>query len=308
MAYRWVAPRAGGIEVLERVETEPPVPAAGEVTIAVHAVGMNPADYKHLSRADAFPIGLGYEVAGTLTALGPDTTIATGEAAVGTDVLAFRISGGYATAVTVPAADVFGKPANLSFAEAANLLLAGTTAAEMLHVTAVGTGDAVLIHGASGAVGVSAIQQARARGARVIGTASLSSFDRLRSFGAEPVAYGPGLEQRVRALAPDGVDAVLDTVGTDEAVDVSTAVLRYPARAVTIVRGPRTDAAGFTAIGSAMPASRAFRDGARRALIAAAAAGDLVVPVSRTFPFDDAPEALRFLRHGHPGGKLALIP
>jgi NADPH:quinone reductase-like Zn-dependent oxidoreductase len=308
MAKKWLVARPGGIDGLDYVDAEVPAPGPGEVTIAVRAAGVNPADYKHLSRVTEYPAGIGYEVAGVLSAVGPGTTLASGAAEVGAEVLAFRITGGYATAVTVPAADVFAKPAALPFPDAANLLLAGTTAAEMLEVTAVGRGDVVLFHGASGAVGISAIQQARLLGARVIGTASPGSFDRIRAFGAEPVAYGAGLEDRVRALAPGGVDAALDAVGTDEAVSVSLATLRDPARAVTLVRSPATDAAGITPIGGTMPASKAFRDAVRARLIAAAGAGELAVPIARTFPLAEARDALRFLQQGHPGGKIVLVP
>lgn len=309
MAQKWIAPRAGDLEVLEFVDAAVPAPGPGEVTIEVRAAGVNPADFKHFARAtDGFPIGIGYEVAGVVTALGPDTVLASGGGAVGDEVLAFRVAGGYATALTVPAADVFAKPAGLPFEQAANLLLAGATAAEMLHRTAVESGDVVLIHGASGAVGVSAAQQARWRGARVIGTASEAGFDRLRAFGVEPVAYGDGLEDRVRALAPGGVDAVLDAAGTAAAVAASVALLKDPARAVTIVAGPETRAAGFIAIGGGMPESKAFRDDVRAELIARAGAGELVVPVARTYPLAQAREALRFLQGGHPGGKIALIP
>lgn len=308
MAKKWIVSHAGGVDALELIDDDVPAPRAGEVTVQVRAAGVNPADYKHLSRATQFPVGLGYEIAGVISAIGTGARIASGGGAVGDEVLAFRVTGGYASAVNVPAADVFAKPANLSFPQAANLLLAGTTAAEMLHVTGVGRDEVVLVHGASGAVGVSAIQQALWRGARVIGTASAESFERVRSFGADPVAYGPGLEDRIRAIVPEGVDAVLDAAGTEEAIDVSIALLRDPTRAVTIVRGPRADAAGFTAIGGAMPVSKAFRDGARQGLIARAGAGELAVPVARTFPLADAKEALHLLQQGHPGGKLALIP
>ncbi|MEQ6898614.1 NADP-dependent oxidoreductase [Microbacterium sp. KR10-403] len=306
MAKKWVVSGRDGLDGLKLIDVPVPAPSPGEVTIRVHAAGVNPADYKHLVRTQPGD-GIGYEVAGVLTALGTDTRIASGGGAIGDEVLAFRVQGGYAEELTVPAADVFAKPATLSFPQAANLLLAGTTAADMLHVTDVGAHDVVLIHGASGAVGISAIQQALWRGARVIGTASRGNLDRVRAFGAEPVAHGPGLEDRMRALAPDGVDAVLDAVGTDEAVAASTALLRDAARAVTIVRGPATDAAGFTAIGGAMPASKAFRDAARAGLIALAGAGELAVPVARTFALEDAVEALHFLQQGHPGGKLALV-
>ena len=309
MAKKWIAPHAGGIDVLDFIEEETPAPGPGGVTIEVRAAGMNPADYKHLERAtDGFPLGIGYEVAGVLAAVGPDTQIASGPCHPGDQVVAFRVQGGYTDELTVPARDVFAMPDGLSFPEAANLLLAATTAAEMLEVTAVDQHDVVLIHAASGAVGISAVQQARWRGARVIGTASHAGTDRVRSFGGIAVEYGPGLEQRVRDLAPDGIDAVLDAAGTDEAVQVSLAVRRSPVRAVTIVRGAATDAAGFVAIGGAMPASKAFRDDVRAELLARAGAGELTVPVARTFALEDAKEALHFLQQGHPGGKLALVP
>ena len=238
----------------------------------------------------------------------PDTEIASGPVAVGDEVLAFRISGGWATEVTVAARDVFAKPASLSFAEAANLLLAGCTASEMLHVTGVGEGDTILVHGASGAVGVSVLQQAALLGARVIGTASEAHFDVVTRFGGVPVMYGDGLEQRVRGAAPDGVVAALDCVGTDEAVDVSLALVADRQRIVTIAAAERAKVEGFTAIGGAMPASAAYRDSVRAHLVRLAGEGRLVVPVARTFPLADALEAARLLMGRHPGGKLVLEP
>jgi NADPH:quinone reductase len=175
-------------------------------------------------------------------------------------------------------------------------------------VTHVGEGDTVLIHGASGAVGISAIQQAKLLGARVIGTASERNFDELRRFGAEPVAYGDGLEERVRALAPQGIDVAFDTVGTQEATDVSLALVADRSRIVTIAAAPRAKEHGFIAIGGAMPASIIYREQVRPRLVQLAAEGKLVVPIARTFPLDEAVEALELLKSGHPGGKLALIP
>jgi NADPH:quinone reductase-like Zn-dependent oxidoreductase len=311
MAMHWIATDFGDLDVLAYQEIEVPAPAAGEVTVTVLAAGMNPADFKHIAREgdrSRLPIPVGYEVSGVIAAIGPDTEIASGAAAVGDEVLAFRVTGGYATSINVPAKDVFAKPASLRHPEAANLLLAGTTAAEMLHVTAVAKGDTVVVHGASGAVGVSALQQASLLGARVIGTASSASFDKVREFGGEPVAYGSGLEQRLRELAPDGYAAALDTVGTDEAVDVSLALVSDRARVVTIAAFDRAKADGFTVVGGAMPSSAAYRDENRARLIALAGDGQLRVPVARTFPLADALAALRLLKSGHPGGKLALTP
>jgi NADPH2:quinone reductase len=311
MERSWVAVEFGGLDVFREVEFEVPDPAPGEVTIEVRAAGMNPADFKHVTREgdrSRLPLRIGYEAAGVIRAIGADTEIASGRGAVGDEVLAFRISGGYSSAVTVSAADVFAKPAILNFAEAANLLLAGTTAAEMLHRVAVARGDTILVHGASGAVGVSVLQQARELGVRVIGTSSEARFDVVRQFGGAPVAYGPGLEERVRALATEGVAAALDTVGTDEAIDVSLALVADRSRIVTIAAAARAQAEGIAAIGGAMPESAAYRDATRARIIRLAAEGKLVVPVAREFALDDALQALKLLSGQHPGGKLALVP
>lgn len=309
-ARQWVAEAYGGPEVLRLREAELPDPGQGEVVIEVRAAGVNPVDFKRLAGGDpaALPLVTGYEVAGVIAAIGPGTEIASGGGAVGDAVLAFRVSGGYATALTVPAADVFAKPANLDFPQAANLLLAGATAAEMLHEVRVGEGDTVVLHGGSGAVGLSLLQQARPLGARVIATASLGRFDAIRAYGGEPVAYGDGLADRIRALAPGGIDAALDAVGTDEAVDVSLELVADRDRIVTIAAAPRANADGFRWIGGLRPESSVFRAHARAGLIDLAARGELEVPVARTFPFEDAPVALKLLLSGHPGGKLALLP
>ncbi|MGD8195472.1 quinone oxidoreductase family protein [Herbiconiux sp. P18] len=311
MATQWVASDFGGLDVFEQIETEVAPPGPGEVTIRIRAAGMNPADYKHVATGgdrSALPIPIGYEASGVVIAVGPGTRIGSGHVAVGDEVLAFRIQGGYATELTVPAADVFAKPASLSFEAAAGLLLAATTADEMLHVTSVAETDTILVHGASGAVGVSVLQQAALIGARVIGTAGPSRFDVVEQFGGIPVAYGPGLAQRVREAAPEGVVAALDTVGTDEAIDVSLALVADRERIVTIAAMGRAKKDGIRLIAGAMPESAAFRASERARLIALAGEGRLVVPIARGFPLDQARQALELLKGGHAGGKLVLIP
>jgi len=310
MTKQWIAPRFGEIDALTLIDEPTKAPEAGEVTIEVRAVGMNPADWKYMRDGDPadLPYRIGYEVAGVLSAVGPDTEIASGGGSVGDEVLAFRIRGGYADEVTVPAGDVFAKPAAIDFPAAANLLLVGTTAAEMLEVTRVSPGETVLLHGASGAVGVSVLQQARLLGVRVIGTASEANFDVVRSFGGEPTTYGDGLADRVRDLAPEGIAASLDSVGTDEAVDVSLELVADRSRIVTIVAFGRAGDEGIKAIAGRMPESARFRDAARSRLIELAGRGELIVPVARTFPLADAISALDVLKTEHPGGKLALIP
>lgn len=311
-ATSWIAKELGDPTILEQVTQPLPAPGRGEVTIDIRAAGMNPADYKMFAAGypgpvRELPIRPGYEVAGILAAVGPDATLGSDGLDIGDEVVAFRITGGYASAVTVNAADVFAKPTALSFPEAANLLLAGATAAEALDVTRLSGGETILIHGGSGSVGIAATQLAVQLGARVISTASPARFDEVRRFGGEPIEYGPGLEERVREAAPGGVDVALDTVGTDEAVDVSLALVADKSRIVTIA-SPRAEQVGIRRIGGMHPESAAFRAAVRPRLLALAADGKLVIPVARTFPLGEAVEALELLKSGHPGGKLALIP
>ena len=161
-ARRWVAKDFGGPEVLEETLVDLPAPGPGEVTVEVRAAGMNPADYKHFAAGQdskLLPLTTGYEAAGVIVALGPDTAIASGGGAAGDEVVAFQIFDGYSSTLNAPASDVFAKPSTLSFPEAANLLLVGTTAAETLHVVGLSTRETVLVHGAGGGVGTSVVRR-----------------------------------------------------------------------------------------------------------------------------------------------------
>jgi NADPH2:quinone reductase len=310
MAQRWMAARPGGLEVFHFTSYDVPPPRPGEVTVEVRAAGVNPADVSHVAAGlrAPFPRGVGYEISGVLTAIGPDTEIASGGGTVGDEVLAFRVLGGWATDMNVPARDVFAKPPALTFEQAANLLLAATTASEMLHVTGVVPGETVLVHGASGGVGVSVLQQARLLGVRVIGTCGPARADEVRRFGGEPVSYGVGLEGLVRQAAPEGIAAALDCVGTEEAVDVSLALVSDLDRIVTIAAKQRGADLGIRVIGGDLPESAAYRDGVRADLVRLAADGSLEVPVAHTFPLERALDAAELLRGRHPGGKVALLP
>jgi NADPH:quinone reductase len=310
-ARRWVAMDFGGPEVLAETTADLAAPRPGEVTVDIRAAGMNPADYKHFGRGHdpkLLPMTVGSEVAGVIAALGPDTEIASGGGAAGDEVVAYRVSAGYSSALNANAEDVFAKPPALSFPEAANLLLVGTTAADALHVVGVAEGETVLIHGGAGAVGTSAVQQARLLGANVIATASERDFDALRRFGATPVEYGPGLEDRVRAAAAGGVDAAVDTVGVDEAVDVSLAIVSDRRRIVTLTAFAHANEDGFRSIGATNPKSGPFRAEARTRILELAAEGKLVVPIGETFALSEARHAVQALQGPHPYGKLALIP
>jgi NADPH:quinone reductase len=310
LATRWIAVDFGGPEVLQQETVELAPAGPGEVTISVRAAGMNPADYKHFAPGQdrsLLPLSIGYEVAGVVAAVGPGTQLASGGGAVGDEVVAFQIMGGYASAVTVAAEDVFAKPASLGFPQAANLLLVGTTAAEMLHVTGVSSSDVVLLHGAAGAVGTSALQQARLLGARVIGTADEANFDAVRRFGGVPVLYCDGLEERVREQAPEGITVALDTVGTDEAVDVSLALVKERERIVTIAAFGRAPAEHIQLIGGSNPSSGPYRASQRSRLLQLASDGLIEVPIGATYAMIDARAAVTALMGRHPYGKLALV-
>lgn len=314
MTLRIVATAFGGPEVLTAIDTDVPAPGQGEVTVQVKAAGINPVDHIRFSGAmgadpATLPQPVGLELSGVVTAAGPEAVGPDGPLTVGDEVIAWSVPGAYAAAVTVPASNVVHKPAELPWTAAAGILLTGGTAVHALTAVKVVAGDTVLIHGASGGVGQLAVQLAVAAGATVIATASERHDDLLRGYGATPVRYGSGLADRVRALAPSGVDAAVDTVGTDEAVDASLELVSDRDRIVSIAAFGRADT-GIRLIGGAPGAEPGteIRGQAWRSLLPAAAAGTLRVVVSRTFPLVDAADALRFVAEGHAGGKVVLLP
>lgn len=300
----------GGPEVLAVQDVEVPAPADGQVLIDVRAAGANPIDYKLYSGEmgrdpAALPMPIGLEVSGVVAAVGSGATGYTGALSVGDEVVATGMRGGYAEQVIVDAKDVGHKPDSLSSEQAAGLLLVGGTAWHLLTNTGVGMGDTVLIHGAAGGVGLLAVQLAVARGASVIGTASPARHDELRKYGATPVAYGPGLADRVRAIGP--VDAALDLVGTDEALDTSVELVADRSRIATIAGFGRAAELGIAALTGA-DGGQAIRDAARPELLALARDGKLEVTVDRAFPLADAAEAHRYLQTGHARGKVVVLP
>lgn len=210
----------GGTEVLSEIRLPVPKCGPGEVLVRVKYAAVNPVDWKIMSGGlDAlmdvvYPVIPGWDVAGTVERVGIDVP----EYAEGDEVIAYArkdyVHGGtFAEFVTVPVRALAHKPSSLSWAEAAGLPLAGLTAYQLLTRLGTGKDDTVLIHGAAGGVGSLGVQIARALGARVIGTASPRNHDRVRELGGEPVEYGDGLADRVRALVPDGPTVVADFVG-----------------------------------------------------------------------------------------------
>jgi NADPH:quinone reductase-like Zn-dependent oxidoreductase len=305
-----VATGYGGPEVLALQDIELPTPESGQVLVDVRAAGTNPVDYKLYSGdmgADPakLPMPIGMEAAGVVAAVSPGATGYTGALTVGDEVIVTNVSGGYAEQVIADASDVGHKPESLGFEQAAGLLLVGGTAWHLLTKTDVGTGDTVLIHGASGGVGLMAVQLAVARGAKVIATASPARHDQLRGYGAEPVAYGEGLADRVRAIGP--VDAALDLVGTDEALDTSVELVPDRGRIATIAGFGRAAELGIAALTGA-DGGQEIRDASRIELIKLAAEGKLEVTVDKALPLEEASEAHRYLQTGHARGKVVLVP
>ncbi|MFL6091081.1 MAG: NADP-dependent oxidoreductase [Aeromicrobium sp.] len=305
-----VATQYGGPEGLDVIDEPTPDPGPDQVRIAMRGCGVNPFDFKLYSGAfgsdpGALPMRLGFEGAGIIEAVGDGVE----GFAVGDEVVANPIPGAYAEQALAPASSLVLKPATLDWTEAAGLLLTGSTAVHALTAADVKEGDTVLIHGAGG-VGLMAVQLAVARGARAIITAVSERHDELRSLGGEPVAFGDGLLERVQDLAPDGIDAALDLIGSDEALEVSLATVADKNRIVTIANFEGAQATGVKAIGGgpgAEPGTE-IRAAAKFELADLAAAGRLKVTVDRTFPLVDVADAHRYQASGHATGKVVLIP
>ena len=315
MTQAVVATAFGGPEVLAVVDEPVAPPGPGQVVLEIRAVGTNPYDYKVYSGAygkdlSRLPIRLGAEAAGVISVVGVGAEGPAGPVHAGDEVIAYPASGAYAAELVVPSSAVVPKPPNLSFEEAAGLLLTGCTAVHALTVTHLGRGETVVIHGAAGGVGLMAVQLAVDAGARVIGTAGEESHAYLRQLGAEPVKYGDGLLGRVRALAPGGVDVAIDAVGDDEAIDTSLALVVDRDRIVTIAAFQRGVELGIKVIGAGPGADPGteIRAAARLELVRLCEAGKLKVKVAGTYPLSQASRAHRELMSGHTHGKIVLVP
>ncbi|MFJ3233218.1 NADP-dependent oxidoreductase [Streptomyces sp. NPDC086787] len=298
--------RYGGPEVLEYGEVRDPKVGPDSVLVKVRAAGVNPVDWKcrdgHLDGIlDAvFPVIPGWDVSGVVVQPGLSVT----EFAVGDEVIGYvredyLCRGTFAEYVAAPVRTLARKPLNLSFEEAAGLPLAGLTAFQAITgVLEAGRGDTVLVHAAAGGVGSVAVQIAAHLGARVIGTASERNHDFVRGLGAEPVTYGAGLAERVRGLAPEGVDAAFDTVGGD-ALRVSANLLAPEGRLVSIADPEVLGYGGRYHFVRPDPVDLGR-------LSELAEQGVVNVHVSETFPLERAADALRLSEEGHTRGKIVV--
>ncbi len=302
--------RYGGPDVLETTDLPAPKVGPDSVLVRVRAASVNPVDWKvregYLDQVmDAvFPVVPGWDVAGVVERVGLDTPeLQVGDEVYGyvrKDVVGGEVSGGtFAELVAAPVRTLARKPAAWSFEEAAAVPLAGLTAYQTIRRTGLAAGQTVLVHAAAGGVGSFAVQIAKALGARVLGTASERNHDFLRSLGAEPVTYGDGLAERVRALAPEGVDVVLDYVGGD-ALDSVPQVLRDGGAVASI-----TDARARDELGGHYVWVRP--DAADLTELARLGDEGLLRPeVAEVFDLADAADAHRASQSGHVRGKVVV--
>jgi NADPH:quinone reductase-like Zn-dependent oxidoreductase len=300
-----VLPRYGGADDLVVADVPQPPCGPGEVLIRLKASSVNPADWKlgagHLESVipGEFPLIPGWDAAGVIAEAGAEVTDFT----VGDEVFGYLRPpvakwGTYAEYTVAEPHMIALKPASLDWASAGGLSLTGLTAIQSLDAARVKQGDTVLIHAAAGGVGTFAVQIAKSRGARVIGTASAANHDYLVAFGAEPVEYGPGLLERIQRLAPDGPDAVVDAIGGD-AVDVSVAAGTEPSRVVSVADPTVREKGGRYVFVSATPQDL-------NTLADLVADRKLTVPISETYPLDQAADAWRASQTGRTRGKIIL--
>ncbi|MEU7473193.1 NADP-dependent oxidoreductase [Streptomyces sp. NPDC044984] len=298
--------RYGGPEVLELGEVDDPRVGPDSVLVKVRAAAVNPVDWKcregHLDAIlqPVFPVIPGWDVSGVVVQPGP----AVPEFAVGDEVIGYvredvLSRGTFAEYVAAPVRALARKPRSLSFEEAAGLPLVGLTAYQVLHrVLEVKRGETLLVHAAAGGVGSVAVQLAAHLGARVIGTASERNHDFVRGLGGEPVSHGEGLTERVRGLAPEGVDAVFDSVGGD-ALKASANLLAPEGRLASITDPEVVSYGGRYWFVRPDPQDL-------RHLSDLADQGTVTVHVSETFPLERAADAHRLSQEGRTRGKIVV--
>jgi NADPH:quinone reductase-like Zn-dependent oxidoreductase len=294
--------RYGEPDVLTVSTAEVPQPGPGQVRIRVHAVAVNLIDVKirsgHMDGIFpvSFPVTPGWDVAGVVEAAGENAT-----AAVGDEVFGVATAGGYSEFALLD--QPVARPAGVSAETAAALVTVGEAAVRGLRHLDLKPGQTLLIHGAAGSVGTIAVQLAVARGLTVIGTAAEEDLGRVAAVGATPIRYGQGWANRVRAVAPDGIDAVFDTSGAGVLAD-SVALTGDPGRVITIADESAAQyGVRFT---GADPGDRIPE--ARAELADLAAAGQLSVPIWRIYPLAQAARAHADLEAGRNHGKIILRP
>jgi len=290
----------GGPDVLTVGEAPEVHAGPGQVRVQVKAASVNPIDWKLRNGylAGGKPLEgtgyLGYDAAGLVDEVGDGVT----DVAVGDDVFGLGSNTDAEFAVLEAYAK---KPASVDWAVAAAAGVSAETSIRALDLVGVGRGTTLLIDGGAGGVGAVAVQIGIARGATVIASAGQGNQDYLREIGASPVLYGEGLLERVRAIAPGGVDAVFDVAGKSPLADLVSLVPK-PSQVVTIAQFNLGDSGVQLTTGRSAHAKQALAETAELL-----EQNKLVIKF-QTFPFDRAAEAHAASEHGHLRGKLVLIP
>lgn len=295
--------RFGGPEVLELADRTLPELAPGQVRVRVKAAGIQPVD-TYIRRGMApqgltleFPITLGNEYAGIVEACAPDVV----DVSPGDEVLGFQVLACQAEEAVVLATQLVPKPPEMPWEIAGSLSASGQTAHVAMEFLHVGKEDTLLVHGAAGGVGTVAVQLARHLGATVVGTASERNHDHLRSLGAIPVAYGDGLVERVREVAPGGVTVVFDCAGGEQTLLDSIELCPDRSRIGTIAAYEEAGKLGVQGVRGPRTAARL------QELVDLWRDGGLAVTVSRTFHLDEAAEAHRLVEARHLTGKMVFV-
>ncbi|GCE15398.1 NADP-dependent oxidoreductase [Tengunoibacter tsumagoiensis] len=296
----------GEIDVLQVVDVERPTPGPGQVLVNVKAAGINPGEGAIRKGVFAerwpatFPSGQGSDLAGVVVAIGEGTQ----GFAIGDEVIGFTHKrASQAEFVVVEASDLTRRPRNVSWEAAGSLFVAGTTAYAALRAVSLKPGDTIVVSGAAGGVGSIVVQLARRAGARVVGLAGPTHHQWLRDHGVVPVAYGEGVEDRLRIASDGHIDAFIDTFGADY-VELALQLGVQPERIDTIINFEAVAKYGVKAEGN--------MDAANATVLAELAQlidqGELEIPIARTYPLTAVREAYRELEQRHTHGKIVLIP
>jgi NADPH:quinone reductase-like Zn-dependent oxidoreductase len=296
----------GGLEVLQVVDVPRPTPGPGQVLVKVKAAGINPGEISIRKGLFAerwpakFPSGQGTDFAGVVEAAGPEVT----KVAVGDEVIGFTEDrASQAEFVVVKAGNLVPRPAEVSWEQAGGLFVVGTTAFAAVRAVDLKPGETVVVSGAAGGVGSIAVQLAKSAGAKVIGLAGEGNQQWLKDHGVIPVAYGDGVEDRIRTASGGKVDAFVDTFGGGY-VELALKLGVAPNRIDTIIDFAAAEKYHVKTDGNAAAANAEVLG----QLAGLVATGKLEIPIARVYPLAKVREAYQELEQRHTRGKIVLEP
>lgn len=296
----------GDIDVLQVEDVERPVPGPAQVLVNVKAAGINPGEATirkgllHQRWPATFPSGEGSDLAGIVTAVGEGVKAYT----VGDEVIGFTHNrASHGEFVVVEESHLIHRPHNVSWEVAGSLFIAGTTAYAAIRAVSLQQGDTLAVSGAAGGVGSIVVQLAIREGAKVIGLASPTHHQWLSDHHVIPVAYGEGVEERLRTASDNHLDAFIDTFGADY-VKLALDLGVRPERINTIANFAAVEKYGVKAEGNAQAASAAVLAD----LIRLIERRELEIPIARVYPLSNVREAYRELEQRHTSGKIVLVP